>query len=240
MTVAAPIITLAEAKERIRIPDLWRELGLEGEPKKHCRCPFHEDRSPSFSIFDDGKGWKCHAGCGEGSAVDFLVKAKGLSDEEACIEILRRAGSNREVVRSERPKRELAVLELPPPVPYSKEIAQSVADSRGLGIAAVEFAALWLKTIVFGDSADRRLGFSPMPRASAPKLAESTQSRFRPSAPSLSAKAMPWPVLAKAGPWAFCHPRSMSRGSKSTFTISFWSKADLTISPLAKLSPRRT
>ena len=47
---------LEVAKERIRIPDLWRELGLEGEPKKTCRCPFHEDRSPSFSIFDDGKG----------------------------------------------------------------------------------------------------------------------------------------------------------------------------------------
>ena len=100
MTVAAPIITLAEAKERIRIPDLWRELGLEGEPKKHCRCPFHEDRSPSFSIFDDGKGWKCHAGCGGGSVIDFLAKAKGLSDEEACLEILRRAGSNRDVIRS--------------------------------------------------------------------------------------------------------------------------------------------
>ena len=41
------------------------------------------------------------------------------------------------------------MLELPSLVPYSKEIAQSVADSRGLGIAAVEFAALWLKTVVF-------------------------------------------------------------------------------------------
>ena len=89
---------LEVAKERIRIPDLWRELGLEGKPKKTCRCPFHEDRSPSFSIFDDGKGWKCHAGCGGGSIIDFLAKAKGLSDEEACIEILRRAGSNRKIV----------------------------------------------------------------------------------------------------------------------------------------------
>ena len=87
-------ITIAEAKERIRIPDLWRELGFEGEPKKACKCPFHEDRSPSFSVFDDGKRWKCHAGCGGGSVVDFLAKAKGLSDKDACKEILRMAGES--------------------------------------------------------------------------------------------------------------------------------------------------
>jgi DNA primase (bacterial type) len=69
--------SLEVAKERLRIPDLWRELGLEGEPKKDCRCPFHEDKSPSFSVFDDGSHWKCHVGCGEGSVIDFYAKAKG-------------------------------------------------------------------------------------------------------------------------------------------------------------------
>ena len=52
---AAVSITLHEAKERVRIHHLWRELGFEGEPKKACRCPFHEDRSPSFSVFNDGQ-----------------------------------------------------------------------------------------------------------------------------------------------------------------------------------------
>jgi hypothetical protein len=155
MTIATPTLTLAEAKAKVLISDLWREFGYEGEPRKACRCPFHEDKSPSFSVFDDGKAWKCHAGCGEGSIVDFIAKAKGLSDEEACREILRRAGANREVIRPERPKREPAVLELPPLVPYSKEIAQCVADSRGLRITSVEFAALWLKTLVFGQVHDQ-------------------------------------------------------------------------------------
>ena len=76
------------------IADLWREFGYEGEPRKTCFCPFHENtRTPAFSVFDEGKGWKCHAGCGEGSVIDFLAKAKGLSEEEACKEILRRAGA---------------------------------------------------------------------------------------------------------------------------------------------------
>jgi hypothetical protein len=146
---------LENAKERTRIPDLWRELGLEGEPKKQCRCPFHDDRSPSFSVFDNGKRWKCHAGCGEGSVIDFLAKAKGLSDEEACREILRLAGASHEFTRPERPKREAAILELPPKVPYSKKPAQRVADSRGLRITSVEFAAIWLETLTFGRVCDQ-------------------------------------------------------------------------------------
>jgi hypothetical protein len=44
-------------------------------------------------VFDDGRAWKCHTGCGEGSVIDFFVKAKGISEEEACKEILRRAGA---------------------------------------------------------------------------------------------------------------------------------------------------
>ena len=77
MTVAAPAITLAEAKERVRIPDLWHEFGYRGEPGKTCFCPFHEDtRTPAFSVFDDGKRWECHAGCGEGSVVDLFAKRR--------------------------------------------------------------------------------------------------------------------------------------------------------------------
>jgi hypothetical protein len=66
------------------------------------------------------------------------------------------AGDNRDFVRSEQPKRKTTVLELPSLVPYSKEIAQRVADSRGLCIAAVEFAALWLKTVVFARVCEQK------------------------------------------------------------------------------------
>ena len=76
-------MTLQEAKECVKIADLWREFGYQGEPQKTCFCPFHENvRTPAFSVFDEGKGWKCHAGCGEGSVIDFLIKAKGIYEEE--------------------------------------------------------------------------------------------------------------------------------------------------------------
>jgi hypothetical protein len=147
-------MTLQEAKERVTISDLWREFGYEGEPKKQCRCPFHEDRNPSFSVFNDGKGWKCFSGCGEGSVIDFLALAKRISKEEACLQIVERAGGangNRhfQTPLPKQPRKEAHKLELPTTLPYSDETAQRVADSRGLGITAVKFAYYWLKTIVF-------------------------------------------------------------------------------------------
>lgn len=148
-------MTLDEAKERVRIPELWREFGYEGEPKKQCRCPFHEDSTASFSVYDDGKGWKCFSGCGNGSVIDFLAKEKGLSDEEACKEILRRAEGHHEPVRQERPRQEQSKIELPQEIPYSSELAQRVADSRGLRITSIEFAAIWLKTLTFGRVCDQ-------------------------------------------------------------------------------------
>ena len=72
-----------------RIATLWHELALPGTPGKSCPCPFHEDSSPSFSIFTcrrDGRDkWKCHAGCGQGDALDFLLKATG-ADRLTCIQ----------------------------------------------------------------------------------------------------------------------------------------------------------
>ena len=42
--------------------DIARSAGLELHPRggKHwARCPFHADRTPSFAIYPDGRGWYC-------------------------------------------------------------------------------------------------------------------------------------------------------------------------------------
>jgi len=84
-------LSLDEAKQRLPIAELWRLCGLPGEPRKVCLCPFHRERSPSFSIYADGFRWKCFAGCGGGSAVDFLARARGLPQRDACRELIRLA-----------------------------------------------------------------------------------------------------------------------------------------------------
>lgn len=84
--------TLAEAKRRLPIHQLWRQLGLPGAPARSCRSPFREDRRPSFSISPDGAHW-WDFGTGEhGDAVDFLARARGLTLAAAIEELRRLAG----------------------------------------------------------------------------------------------------------------------------------------------------
>jgi len=151
---------LQAAKERLTIPALWAMLNLPGKPAKSCRSRFREDRNASFSVYDDGRKWKDHATGEGGDAADFLARALNLSNEDACRKLIELAGVPPQIPRSLRETRqadnarESLHLELPALIPYSKELAQRVADSRGLNIVAIEFAALWLKAVVFGPICD--------------------------------------------------------------------------------------
>ena len=153
---------LQAAKDRLTIPELWAMLGLPGKPGRSCRSPFREDRNPSFSIYDDGRKWKDHGSDGGGDAVDFLARALNLSNENACRKLIELAGviphiphfPRREEGRADSAKESIH-LELPLLLPYSKELAQRVADSRGLRVTAIEFAALWLRTLLFGLVCDQ-------------------------------------------------------------------------------------
>jgi hypothetical protein len=77
---------VVEAKRRLPLPDLMKLLGDGEHAKKSARCPFHEDKKPSFSMFkgkDGGWYWKCHAGCGQGDEVNYLGLKLYLSVRDA-------------------------------------------------------------------------------------------------------------------------------------------------------------
>ena len=100
-------MNLPEAKQRLTIHDLWRHFGFEGEPSKSCRCPFHEDRTKSCSVFTGADGldaWNCFAGCGGGDAVDFFASASRLPRAEACRAFIAHAGGS-SVACAPRPPR---------------------------------------------------------------------------------------------------------------------------------------
>src|SRR6266540_3742129 len=77
-------LSLEAAKDRLRIPNLWRHFGFSGEPKTSCRCPWREDHHPSFSVSDDGCLWHDFTTNEGGDAIDFLARASGLSRADAC------------------------------------------------------------------------------------------------------------------------------------------------------------
>lgn len=78
---------LEVAQTSLSLPDLMDRVGLGKHAKKSARCPFHEDRNKSFSVYLSESGewaWKCFAGCGSGDAVAFLARAENISDADAC------------------------------------------------------------------------------------------------------------------------------------------------------------
>ncbi len=88
---AAPI---QQAKVRLPLPLLMQRLGLGEHAKKNAQCPFHDDRNPSFSVFQIDGSWfyKCHACGATGDEINFLEKHKGISRCDAIKLFLEMAG----------------------------------------------------------------------------------------------------------------------------------------------------
>ncbi len=133
---------LAEAKERISIPQLWARLQMPGSPKKSCRCPWRRDRHPSFSVFANGTKWKDH-GTGEtGDAVDFFQQATGLSQGEACRQFiaLARGGSPPHRLRQQPDCRPVTPASPPLLSQGTPGDWMTLSSTRSLSIAAVKLA----------------------------------------------------------------------------------------------------
>src|SRR5262245_15820680 len=86
-----------EAKLRLPLPQLLETLGLGAHAKKSARCPFpdHEDKRPSFSVFQGEDGfwhYMCFSKCGDGDEILFLSKLQGLSLTDAISLYLDMAG----------------------------------------------------------------------------------------------------------------------------------------------------
>src|SRR5205823_553472 len=79
-------VDFAEARARADLHAVVRDaLGepevVGGSPR--WRCPFHDDASPSFYLWADGRRWRCWP-CGlQGDAIDFISRYDGLTKAEA-------------------------------------------------------------------------------------------------------------------------------------------------------------
>ena len=74
-----------DIKERVNLKDLVRFYGLDVDRGGFACCPFHNEKHPSFKVYEDH--YHCF-GCGEhGDHVDFVQKLYGLSNIEAAKKI---------------------------------------------------------------------------------------------------------------------------------------------------------
>lgn len=80
MLTANPFDTI---KETLQIGDIVRLYGVEVKRGNQALCPFHNEKTPSFTIFPKTNSFKCF-GCGVGgSAIDFVMQMYGTDALEA-------------------------------------------------------------------------------------------------------------------------------------------------------------
>jgi hypothetical protein len=139
---------IAEAKRRLPLPALLQRLGLGDCAKQSTRCPFHDDKHNSFSVWlNDAGMWffKCHAGCGHGDEITFLELHNRISTSEAIKLYLEMAcvnGATQSFTREQSNKDEQAPLDWPVCVEaFTDNWIQRLAKWRGYSI---EFCS-WLR-----------------------------------------------------------------------------------------------
>jgi len=70
-------------KETLQITDIVRFYGVEPKRNNQALCPFHSEKTPSFTIFPKTNTFKCF-GCGAGgSVIDFVMQMHGTDVLEA-------------------------------------------------------------------------------------------------------------------------------------------------------------
>ena len=85
---------LEELKARIALSEIiGRRLKLSGGRDKFACCPFHQERTASFSVNDRKQFFFCFGCRARGDVFDWLVRAEGLSFTEAVERVRREAGA---------------------------------------------------------------------------------------------------------------------------------------------------
>jgi len=161
--MAFPPEFLDEIRARIALPDLvGRRVKLKKRGREHeGLCPFHNEKSPSFTVSEAKNFFHCF-GCGaHGDAIGFVMRSEGLSFPEAVEKLAAEAG-----------------LKVPESSPQERETARRQAGllevleqaciwfeaqlSQGGGEAAANYlAGRGLQPATIGQF---RLGFAPNQR----------------------------------------------------------------------------
>jgi hypothetical protein len=72
---------IAQVKQHFPLPLFLLSRGLGDHARRSARCPLHDDRHNSFSVFQGHDGdwrWKCHSACGGGDALDLICRLDGI------------------------------------------------------------------------------------------------------------------------------------------------------------------
>ncbi|HEY7690315.1 MAG TPA: DNA primase, partial [Dongiaceae bacterium] len=144
-----------ELRNRLSISQVvGRRVRLQKRGREHTGlCPFHNEKTPSFTVSDDKNFFHCF-GCGaHGDVVGFVMRSEGLPFPEAVERLAREAG-----------------MEVPVSSPEERRKAEKQATLHG----ALEAAAKWFEAQLRNNSG--RAGMEYFRRRG---LRDETIDRFR-------------------------------------------------------------
>jgi DNA primase len=168
--MAIPPDFLDELRNRIAISEVvGKRVKLVKKGREHSGlCPFHNEKTPSFTVNDDKGFYHCF-GCGaHGSAIDFVMNSEGLTFPET---VERLAG--------------LAGMQVPQERPEDRERAQKRASL----IDVLEAAAAWFEEQL-GTEAGKEARDYLGGRGLAPQTIKSFRLGFAPRQRGVLAKAL--------------------------------------------------
>ena len=82
-------------KSRVAFEDVARQYVVLRQSGRNftARCPFHDDRNPSFVVFTQTQSFYCFSCAAHGDVLSFLMRIERLSFGEA-LRVLRELASN--------------------------------------------------------------------------------------------------------------------------------------------------
>lgn len=86
---------IEEIKAKNRIEDVIRSYGVELDSRYKALCPFHQEKTPSFSVQVDKQIFSCFGKCDiSGDVFTFVAKKEGVSRLEAIKILAEKSGIN--------------------------------------------------------------------------------------------------------------------------------------------------
>ena len=88
---------ITEIKHQLSILEVLRHYHLSPDKNGRLKCPFHDDKTPSFQVYPKTGTWTCFSGsctAGSGDQIEFIMKSEGISKHEAILKAKKMLGYN--------------------------------------------------------------------------------------------------------------------------------------------------
>lgn len=88
---------IREIKQKLKIETILSLYNLTTDHNNRLRCPFHDDKTPSFQVYPETGTWTCfssNCSAGSGDQIDFIMKYEKISKHEAILKAKSLLGSD--------------------------------------------------------------------------------------------------------------------------------------------------